>query len=467
MELSAHIRPPASTDAPVVASLLSAEAARLRDCLGLHIAPFPTPADSDPAVLRAYSERLNRAIQSRSGALPLWHDDEVCALEANELSALERTWRQRVERHPRWCRAANTLVPRDEYVSIWRAVTGGDFAVDRRGGNYTRGMAAFQASRWVGTRTLGHLLGASVSGPDQLFLDVLGGDGYVWRVLQAERALSSFATRGPLVMTNDISPHMFFRAGTWGMPTREDAEHLSRTFSANAFDGVLFAYGTHHVRDLCAAVREGARVLKQGGTIVVHDFIDEGPAGQWFHRVVDRHSKTGHDIPHVGPVHAAVALFEAGLHDVELFEIDDPFLFAATDGTSAIDVAEAYLLGMYGMEDSFGARRDVFRSIVEETLTYPETGNTPIFSDALVYIPRRAVVARAQKAEGDHTSYSDSDQRLIDTLGRLFRTPASTLLDGAALPPHAVPYWFSSDGSRWGVSAERQESFARRFTVWR
>ncbi|MCR2618792.1 hypothetical protein NSP35_24240, partial [Salmonella enterica] len=33
-----------------------------------------------------------------------------------------------------------------------------------------------------------------------------------------------------LVVTNDLSPHMFTRAGAWGFPTREDARRLSRTF---------------------------------------------------------------------------------------------------------------------------------------------------------------------------------------------------------------------------------------------
>ncbi|HEX2094948.1 MAG TPA: methyltransferase domain-containing protein, partial [Longimicrobiaceae bacterium] len=266
---------------------------------------------------------------------------------------------------------------------------------------------------------------------------------------------------GALVITNDISPHMFYRAGLWGLPTREDAAQLSRTFLPDSLDGVLFAYGTHHIPDMFDATREACVVMKPGGTVVVHDFFDEGPAGQWFHHVVDRHSKTGHDIPHIGPVQMAAVLFAAGFQDVELHETQDPFFFAC-DGeeVKAGDLALSYLLGMYGMEESFRGRLDEFEQIVKTVLTYPEVGETPVFTDAFVYVPRRAVVAKARKPEnGTGPRYSDDDRVLIRGITELFRQDPAEILRRASTTEEVGQYWFGADGSRWGISPERQRAW--------
>jgi SAM-dependent methyltransferase len=612
---AAPVRTPSAAEGPFrdaagrsarpAAAPLSREAKRVRDGLGLPITALPGVEREVRAYLHDHSEALNRLIvgeESESGIWrflrahlpadafeamrgrarvafsPLWGRDELEALEEMDLAGLEAEWKARLAAHPRWSAAAGVIRDRDDYAAIWRDILGGDFDLRGRGAEYTRGMESFQASRWLGARTLLDLLGAR-GGEQGVFLDVLGGDGYVWRLLEAENgvadtrlviaeddrlffaegepvpaALRELVERlsatdahvavvvvrpeegaredeegrgearyrarvlaapggelavspetvltgaellhrvhsgeaawlvaadapsaatvaeqaeafvaagrdagGALVVTNDISPHMFYRAGLWGLPSREDATVLSRTFHAGSLDGVLFAYGTHHIPDMFAATREACAVMKPGAVVVVHDFFDEGPAGQWFHHVVDKHSKTGHDIPHIGPVQMAVVLFAAGFQDVELHETQDPFFFACDGGeVKARDLALQYLLGMYGMEESFRGRLDHFEGVVKTVLTYPEVDETPVFTDDFVYVPRRAVVARARRPEGGAPRYSAADRVLIRAVTELFRQEPDEIMRRAGAPEEIRQYWFGADGSRWGVSPEHQREW--------
>jgi SAM-dependent methyltransferase len=581
---------------------LSREAKRIRDGLGLPITALPGVEREARAYLHDHSEALNRVIvgeapeagvrrflrehlppaageaargRARVSFSPLWHAGELESLEDKGLRDLEAEWKGRMAAHPRWSAAAAVIRQENEYAPIWRDIMGGDFDLRGRGAEYTRGMASFQASRWLGARMLLDLLGAREGEPG-IFLDVLGGDGYVWRLLEAEKGVAdtrlvivederlawsdgaglpaaarelldrlaavdphaalllvrpaegssgdrasqeagrytgrllaapagepavsgeialsgaellrlvhageaawlraadgpvadraaAFAAAGrdreggALIVTNDISPHMFYRAGLWGLPSREDATQLSRTFLADSLDGVLFAYGTHHIPDMFDATREARAVMKPGAVVVVHDFFDEGPAGQWFHHVVDKHSKTGHDIPHIGPVQMAVVLFAAGFQDLELHETQDPFFFACDGGeVKARDLALNYLLGMYGMEQSFKHRMDHFEEVVKTVLTYPEVDETPVFTEEFVYVPRRAVVARARRPEGAAPRYSAGDLAMIRTIAELFRLEPDEVMRRAGAPEEIRQYWFGVDGSRWGVSRERQREW--------
>jgi SAM-dependent methyltransferase len=263
-----------------------------------------------------------------------------------------------------------------------------------------------------------------------------------------------------LVVTNDLSPHMFTRAGAWGFPTREDARRLSRSFRAEAFDGVLFAYGTHHIDDLGAALAEGCAVVKPGGTVVVHDFLDEGPAGQWFHRVVDRRSKTGHDFPHIGPVQMAAHLLRAGFRDVRLHEIQDPFLFFSAEGERpARELALGYIMGMYGLEQGFPGGVDELEGEIRDILTYPELGEVPVFEKDFVYIPRRAVVAVARRPAPGEAPRGEGDRALARTLARLFRRTEEELVAELCPPESVRRYWFAPDGRWWGITPEERRGF--------
>lgn len=550
---------------------LSEAARRLSAALGLPITALAGVEAEHPAYLREHSRALNELIEGRpapcgaASALGahlaaagwegrarshppafsgLWPREDVPALDRAGFRDQEAAWRRGMAAGP-WARLEETLHRELDFAAVWRDILGGDFDVTGRGAEYTQGMEVFQASRWLGARTLLELVGARGEG---VFLDVLGGDGYVWRLLQAERgaaaprvvlvratlpadgaaaaaevhavdpdawvvavgdpddagnlpavllrreggapasspvlplAPGALAQLGRLpgaawhrtgtpfaatsafgdarVVTNDLSPHMFTRAGAWGFPTREDARRLSRSFRAGAFDGVLFAYGTHHIDDLGAALAEGCTVVKPGGTVVVHDFLDEGPAGQWFHRVVDPRSKTGHDIPHIGPVQMAAHLLRAGFRDVRLHEIQDPFLFFAAAGERpARELALGYIMGMYGLEQGFPGGVDELEGEIRDILTYPELGEVPVFEEEFVYIPRRAVVAVARRPAPGEAPHGEGDLALARTLARWFRCTEDALVAELAPPEGARRYWFAPDGRWWGLTPGERRAF--------
>ncbi|HYH79375.1 MAG TPA: methyltransferase domain-containing protein [Longimicrobium sp.] len=578
---------------PAAPDELSGDARLLAAGAGLPIAALPRGVGRDRAVLRQYVRALNDLIVGpagssptlkllraavppgeaagvdaadlRLGLAPLWDAGELAAIEALSLDELEAEWRRRIAGRLPEGAAVVSADPR--YAGLWRDMPGGDFDTEGRGRDYTAGMRAFPACRALGVQSLLSLLGAFEPGP-RVYVDVLGGEGYVWRLLEAQRQLaqrqvvvlpgaelgadgdparlptplaellscSALADpdavimavhapdgasgdgcagrlvgmadgrarvsgplalsgadlvewlrgtpaadgatgasaalepmlrargrrRAPLMITNDVSRHMFYRAGLWGMPTREDALRLSRTFRAGSLDGVLCAYGTHHIPDIPAALRESHAILKPGGCMVVHDFLDRGPVGNWFHDVVDPYSKTGHDMPHLGPVEMAVHLFRAGFRGVELFEIDDPFIFTAEpdDEMGARDLALRYIMGMYGMSESFAHRVDDLEALIHQVLTYPELGETPVFERDFALIPRRAVVARAYRPlAGEGTRFSGSDAALIEALGSALSASPGDLRRRAGGPPEATGSWFGEDGSRWGLSAADQQAW--------
>jgi SAM-dependent methyltransferase len=273
---------------------------------------------------------------------------------------------------------------------------------------------------------------------------VATGLAAILRRVADELTASAGAGHPPLMITNDISSHMFRSAGLWGFPTREDARLLPRTFREGSLDGVLFAYGTHHVTSLDEAFRASIDVLRPDGRIVVHDFLDEGRVGRWFHEVVDRHSRTGHDFPHLGPVQLAVSLYLAGFRNVELYEMEDPFVFSVPEESTATarHVAFTYLLGMYGMTESFGGRLDRFGELLHEVLSYPEIGNEPHLGEGgedLVYVPRRAVVVSARRPEdGPWAPLDEADTSLVRVLtGLLSAGP------GWGVTPETRRQWLS------------------------
>lgn len=579
-------------------TVLSAEADRLRQGLGLPIRLLPMPREGTHASLREYTLSLNQIIAGqvshpqvwsfvrrhlpaeraaefeplfKAQFHPLWDLEELQRFNGD----LQDEWRRRAGRLAHWSPAYRAIRQDRDLSEVWRSLQTGDFDVSGRGKDYTAGMQYFQAARALGIECLLELLGLHAN-RGGIYLDVLGGDGYIMRILEATRKMrekrllvlpvahthldpgdrietsplelllhrvlemvegvlvllvtpstgegascgarllgmhgsgvavgdpfelperelaallaersvawlgghpvatglaailrrvadhliaSAGPGRPPLMVTNDISSHMFRSAGLWGFPTREDARLLPRTFRESSLDGVLFAYGTHHVTSLDEAIRASLDVLRPNGRIVLHDFLDEGQVGRWFHDIVDRNSRTGHDFPHLGPVQLAVSLYLAGFRDVELYEMEDPFVFSVPEGNpfSARHVACTYLLGMYGMTESFGDRLDQFEELIHEVLSYPEIGNEPFFGDDLVYVPRRATVVSARRPEdGPWAPLGEADTALIRHLTELLKADPESLPTVCTAPPEVTRSWFGPDGSRWGVTPDTQKQW--------
>jgi len=479
---------------PLIRPTLSPEAARLREGLGLPIRLLPAARCGTRSALWQDSTDLNRLIAGESVSRaswspraagcpggspadrrvrcdlcfdPFWHPPEIETLERLDGLSMRAEWRRRLRRSACWAAAGAAFAPEHDFFEDWSDGACGDFGADGRGKDYTDGMAHFQAARAFGVESLLEHLEVDRGG---LFLDVLGGDGYVMRLLEASRRLrsddgSSSPDAVPLMITNDISRHMFYRAGLWGLATREDAHSLSRTFRPGSLDGVLFAYGTHHVLGFESAVREAATILRPGGRLVVHDFLGEGKVGRWFRQVVHPESRTGHDFAHPSPIQMAVYLLLAGLRDVQIFEMDDPFVFAAApDGDEdARRLACTYLAGMYGLTESFQGQHDRLQRLAEEILCYPEIGNVARFDRDLVYVPRRAMVVSGRRPLDGDAPFADADTRLIERIAELLDAPPEKVLARVPVEPEVASVWFAGGDLRWNLSLEE----CRRWADWR
>lgn len=451
----AAARPAATLDGDRPAQGLSAAARRYRDRLGLPVVELPL-RDRGVA-LAERSHRLATEIRDWRREMDLgvatdalWRQSELAALAALPPAELADEWRRRLAASDAWESACGAVRDTD-FAEAWAELPQGDFGALGRGVDYTDGISNFHAARCGGSVLLLELLGVGDGG---VFLDVLGGDGYLWRVQTGLQRLEGAAARARLI-TNDCSRHMFLHAGRWGLPTREDATRLSRTFATDRLDGVLFAYGTHHIEGLERAVDEATALLRPGGRVVLHDFFDEGPVGSWFHNVVDPFSKTGHDLPHVGPVLMAVLLLVCGLRDIELYEMADPFVFTANGG-SARSLALEYLSGMYGLYAGPADEPAVLQGLVERHLSYPDLGDQPRFEADWSYVPRRAVIARGRRAVLDEPLLA-ADTALVATLVTLLeRSPQ----DFGVEPE--VARWWRDRGRQWGVD----EALRHRFLSW-
>lgn len=178
--------------------------------------------------------------------------------------------------------------------------------------------------------------------PGDVLLDVLGGDGTLARAVRGDR---------PVVLTSDLSPGMVAAAQRLGLPAVRQPAQALRLRDA-AVDGVLLAYGTHHVPvpDRPAAVAEAHRVLRPGGRLVLHDFEQPSPVSRWFAEVVHPYSWTGHPYPHFTEPELRDLLVGAGFAEVRVRRLYDPFRLTGPDRATARRRLGRHLLEMYGLE---------------------------------------------------------------------------------------------------------------------
>jgi SAM-dependent methyltransferase len=245
-----------------------------------------------------------------------------------------------------------------------------EFEDEKAGG---RGSAYNVAQRSVDNRRVGMttLLGcfwspAEGCGQGLRILDVLGGDGTFARFCK------TLGHHTPTVYTADISKFMIDACHAQGLPcVRQSA--TSSLFRDNVLNGVLIAYGTHHLdsNERRLAVGEAHRTLRAGGRLVLHDFEIGGRCAKWFENVVHPYSRTGHAHAHFSRHEMVDLLVSAGFREVEVFEMHDPFTLHGDSPEQAKHNAIVHMHEMYDLikvADSAGDIAPCLERHITETL---------------------------------------------------------------------------------------------------
>ncbi|MFJ2773995.1 class I SAM-dependent methyltransferase [Streptomyces sp. NPDC087300] len=325
----------------------------------------------------------------------------------NLLGQLEELNRQ----FPEW----HELVDRERLESFSaetqeRPVKHDDFGSDEAGGRgieYLHAQAINTQARATGIKKLLGFAGGSAERSGERYLvDLLGGDGLI-RTVCEELGITDFN-----ILTCDASPHMISAA--WAARKPALLQRAERPLlKDSSVDAVLLAYGSHHVppSDRQAVATEAARMLRPGGTFVLHDFLVGSPVDVWFEQVTDAYSETGHKFLHFTWDEITGYLEKAGFDSCDVLEIDDPYTATGPTPEAAELEIGKYLLNMYGLtkllkdRDEADAYRwtaktaqSIFRyedakgGLLEAELGFDEE------SDAWrITIPRRAVVGIGRK----------------------------------------------------------------------
>lgn len=238
-----------------------------------------------------------------------------------------------------------------------------------------------------------------------ILLDVLGGSGTVAEVVRQWHGGVSGR-----VVTADIAGRMVAAALAKGLPAiRQRAEES--LLASESVDSVLIAYGFHHIArgDRRTAVLEAARVLVDGGRVVLHDFVDDGPIAAWFSDVVGKYSYAGHDYCHFTREEMWWLLREAELCDIEVVDILDPFVLSGDSEDSAWNRLVSYVTNMYGLQGEI-CEPTRMRAVLEEYFSFEDHAlfeneshrATPNVREIgpgrfVAELPRVAIVAHATK----------------------------------------------------------------------
>jgi SAM-dependent methyltransferase len=255
------------------------------------------------------------------------------------------------------------------------------------------------ANRNVGMITLLRCFWSSFEVPGQGFriLDVLGGDGTFARFCR------TLGHHTPTIYTADISKFMMDACHAQALPCVRQSATKS-LFRDNVLDGVLIAYGSHHLDSNARrlAVSEAHRTLRVGGRLVLHDFEIGGRSAKWFDSIVHPYSRTGHPHAHFSR-HEMFHLFTgAGFSDVRVFEIRDPFTLHGSSPEEAKHNAIMHMYDMYDLIKVADSACDIAPCLerhITETL-----GPISIRQDEgryVAHIPRHALVAVGTKSTYD------------------------------------------------------------------
>ncbi len=223
-----------------------------------------------------------------------------------------------------------------------------EFTLETRGKDWADNAGTGLSVRKYGVKDLLKLLNSDSSlnfSPDYSICDLLAGNGYVNQVANCVLEPG----KQPIFINSDISFFMFKDCLKQGLfSVWQDAENLF-WLKSNTIDAVLLAYGSHHISNRLQAVKEAVRILKPGGRFVLHDFEENSSMADWFQNVVSNYSKTRHDYPHFSKDEMLSLAEKAGLHDIRIQYIEDPFTMVADTEKKAISKLAEYVIQLYGL----------------------------------------------------------------------------------------------------------------------
>jgi ubiquinone/menaquinone biosynthesis C-methylase UbiE len=225
-----------------------------------------------------------------------------------------------------------------------------EFSEDGRGEEYTNSIEIYPLARQEGTIDLLKLTHPQRElrfSKSYFVADLLAGDGYINKIA------NSFLPeeQKPTLINSDLSLYMIKRCLKQGLIGMLQSADDLFWFLPESIDAVIFAYGTHHIpkEQRPQAAREAARILKEGGRWVMHDFEEGSSMAIWFAEVVSNYSKTRHDYPHFTQQEMLSLAQYADLEDVHLDYIPDPFVVQASTESAALSLLAKYVINMYGL----------------------------------------------------------------------------------------------------------------------
>ena len=218
-----------------------------------------------------------------------------------------------------------------------------------RGDSYRRTQVRYPLARAVGIKSLFDILmpTAGLLGPHRYILDVLGGNGTLTRTMRMVTRPGQL----PEIFTGDIAGSMVADALARGFPAvRQIAQSL--LLADRTMDGVIFAYGTHHipVPDRLTALTEAHRVLRPGGRVLVQDFVENSPTARWYSDLLDKYTFTGHDFAHFTEAGISGLLENAGFGNVRVTKVYDPCTIRADSAYQAWTGLLEYLVDLFSLE---------------------------------------------------------------------------------------------------------------------
>ena len=215
-----------------------------------------------------------------------------------------------------------------------------------RGEIYRRTQVRYPLARTRGIKSLFDLL-MPEGGSGKYILDVLGGNGTLTRTMR----LMTPPADMPEIITGDSAGSMVTDALVRGFPAvRQLAQSL--LLADRTMDGVIFAYGTHHVpvSDRLTALTEAHRILRPGGRVLVQDFVENSPTARWYSEVIEKYTLTGHDCVHFTEAGIRALLEDAGFENVRVTKVYDPCVIWADSADKAWVELLRYLVDLFSLE---------------------------------------------------------------------------------------------------------------------